>query len=333
MGRIDEALRRSRASNGGGPVAAAEPGDMFRTAWTLPEETLSEVALPEEVTHVREAADRAPKAAAEPVAPVTATPLRPQPVIDPNVAELRTLLAEEPSPALQALSAEWADRLAVAPTVNPVLVEQFRRLAATLYHAQTNNNLKVVMVTSATAGDGKTMTAVNLALTLSESYKRKVLLVDTDLRRPSISNISNIAPKVGLSDGLKSETEQKLSVFQLTDTLTLLPAGRPDPDPMSGLTSPRMRRIVDEAASRFDWVILDAPPVGPVADANLLAAIADAVLLVVRAGVTRFEDVQKATEALGRERIFGVVLNGVEEITDAEYNRHYATYHVKETVS
>jgi capsular exopolysaccharide synthesis family protein len=183
------------------------------------------------------------------------------------------------------------------------------------------------MVTSAWAGDGKTLTALNLALVLSESYRRRVLLIDADLRRPSISKLSEFSPTCGLSEGLKSKTEQKLSVLKITETLTLLPAGRPDPDPMSSLTSDRMRRIIEEAASRFDWVILDAPPVGPVADANLLAEMTDAVLLVVRANHTQFAPVQKAIDLLGRDKIFGVVLNGIDELNQGEYERQYGKYY------
>ena len=99
----------------------------------------------------------------------------------------------------------------------------------------------------------------------------------------------------------------------------LLPAGRPDPDPIGGLTSARMRSILDEAAARFDWVILDAPPMGPMADANLLASMVDGAVFVVRSGRTHHQAAQRAIEALGRERILGVVLNGVEKMPSEQY--------------
>jgi protein-tyrosine kinase len=187
------------------------------------------------------------------------------------------------------------------------------------------------MVTSAEPGDGKTLVAVNLALVLSESYRRRVLLVDADLRRPSIREISQVSDLPGLSEVLKARADQKLSVLRITETLTLLPAGRPDPDPMSGLTSPRMQRIVREAAARFDWVILDAPPMGPVPDASLLAGMADGTLLVVRAGRTPCAAVQKAIEGLGRDRILGVVLNGVDHEGTTYDNRYYGKSGMGET--
>jgi Mrp family chromosome partitioning ATPase len=102
----------------------------------------------------------------------------------------------------------------------------------------------------------------------------------------------------------------------------LLPAGRPDPDPMSGLTSPRMRHILDEASSRYDWVILDAPPMGPMADASLLAQMVDGAVFVIRAGRTQHGLVQKAVDALGRHRILGVVLNGMDRMPTEHYEQY-----------
>ena len=163
--------------------------------------------------------------------------------------------------------------------------------------------MRVLMITSPQPSDGKTLTTVNLALVLSDSFKRRVLLIDADLRRPSLSEMTGVVRATGLSHALKARTEQKLTVIPLTPTLTLLPAGAPDPDPISGLTSDRMRHILADAAARFDWVILDTPPVGPVADAHLLAEMVDGALLVVRAAKTQCAQVQSAIEVLGRERV------------------------------
>ena len=106
------------------------------------------------------------------------------------------------------------------------------------------------MVTSAVPGDGKTLTATNLALTLSESYRRRVLLIDADLRRPSLHDDLQRAERVGPERGPQGRPRrQARRRRQITETLTLLPAGRPEPDPMGGLTSERMRRILEEAAA------------------------------------------------------------------------------------
>lgn len=237
--------------------------------------------------------------------------------------EAGSLLVAEPYPAIKGFNAEWRERLASGAERNHVLVEQYRRLAATLHQAQANNGIRTIMVSSAAPGDGKTLTALNLALVLSESYFRRVLLIDADLRRPSLGGIADVTGCTGLSEALKAPTERKLSVVQLTPRLALLPAGRPDPDPVGGLTSPRMQRILEDAAANFDWVILDAPPVGPLADASLLSSLADGALFVVRAERTHYALVQKAIEAIGRERILGVVLNGVKRMPEHVYDRYY----------
>ena len=219
-----------------------------------------------------------------------------------------------------------AGKLVVMPSIPDAAVEQYRRLAASLHHTNLQKDTKVVMITSASPGEGKTLTSVNLSLTLSQSYRRKVLLIDADLRRPSVHQLFQVPNVVGLSDGLKSDTEQKLSLIQVSEHLTLLPAGRPDPDPMGGLTSERMRRIVQEAAARFDWVIIDTPPVGFLSDANLLVAMVDVAIFVVRAGKSPYRLIQRALDAVGRNRILGVVLNAVDESADIAGYTYYGYY-------
>lgn len=289
MGRMDEALRRAGADVGK-PLAAASSQSAFVAPWTVVADDSA----------VRE---REP----ERVSPTPTTPT--------IVRSRQPILAEPRATVQHSFSAEWIPRLVTAPQPNVAIVEQFRGLAATLLRTRAGlgpgASLKVLMVTSAEAGEGKTLASLNLALTLSESYRRRVLLIDADLRRPSLRRVCQLPDGPGLSEGLKAQTDEKLHTVQMTDMLTVLPAGRPDQDPMSSLTSARMRRIVDEGIEGFDWVVLDAPPIGPIADASLLASLADAVLLVVRAERTSCAAVKKAIEACGRDRILGVVLNAV----------------------
>ena len=213
----------------------------------------------------------------------------------------------------------------VSKSAAPLLVEQFRSLAATLHRAQLEQPLKSVIVTSASPGDGKSYVSVNLALTLSDSYRRRVLLIDADLRRPSLHLMFGIRNVRGLGDALTAKTDEKLATVEISDRLTLLPAGRPDPDPLGGLSSGRMKRIVADAASQFDWVIVDTPPVGVLADAHLVAETVDAAILVVRAGVTRFQDLQAAADSMGQDRILGIVLNAIDpaEIRGQGYYHQY----------
>lgn len=325
MSRIDEALRRAGAGSAGpAPEKAlnretlSETG-VFQSAWELPatdESGAAEGIGPRSGGSVSESPGRAPDHR-------TRAPL---------AVGGHTLTGE--APRTQALfkgfHPQLTERLALPSSGHAGLVEQFRRLAASLHHAQATNGTRTVMITSAIAGEGKTLTATNLALTLAESFRRQVLLVDADLRRPSLHDVFQVPNVSGLSDGLKAPADGKLSLMQITPLLTLLTAGRPDPDPMHSLTSARMRRVIDEARERFDWVLLDTPPVGLLTDANLLAAMVDAALLVVRAGVTPYTFVERASEILGRERILGVVLNAAdpdESHGPDDYYHYYTAYY------
>jgi capsular exopolysaccharide synthesis family protein len=277
-----------------------------------------------------------------PVAPVASEPApglllrrvqapEPQPTPEPPQAapmEPGGSLTTEPGPV--ATAAGVAEKVVVDTETNPASVEQYRRLAAVLHHAQNERGLRVIMVTSALPGEGKTLTASNLALTLSESYQRRVLLVDADLRRPSVHQLFALPSLSGLSDGLRSVEDRKLTLVEVSSRLTVLPAGRPDPDPMSVLTSSRMQYVLDEAREKFDWVIVDTPPVGLMPDAHLLAAMVDGALLVIGAGMSAHRSVAKAAEVIGRDRILGVVLNRVEA-GDMSHDGYYYSYYGNST--
>jgi Mrp family chromosome partitioning ATPase len=153
------------------------------------------------------------------------------------------------------------------------------------------------------------------------------MLVEGDLRRPAICAAAGLPTTTeGLSDVIKAKDDRKVSLIKLSESLTLMPAGRPDQDPLSGLTSARLERLLKEASEQFDWVIIDTPPLGAAPDASLMAPLADAVLLVVRAGQTPHAIVQHAIETIGADRILGVVLNAVgpDVASGYDYYGHYA---------
>ena len=200
--------------------------------------------------------------------------------------------------------------------------EQYRRLAAVLHDAQTTNRMQVVMVASAVAGEGKTLTAANIALTLSSSYRKRVLIIDGDLRRPVMHQLFRMDTASGLADGLDPAGDMKIVIRQVTPTLALLPAGRPTNDPMAVLISERMRQLIEEARQNFDWIIIDTPPLVLLPDAHLLASIADAALLVVKAESTPHALVKRATDAIGRGRVLGVVLNNAPISSHQSYGSY-----------
>ncbi|HKT79531.1 MAG TPA: CpsD/CapB family tyrosine-protein kinase, partial [Vicinamibacterales bacterium] len=215
-------------------------------------------------------------------------------------------------------------KLVISPEMEPPIAEQYRRLAAVLHELQTNQNVKTLMVTSAMPREGKTLTVVNLALTLSESYRRRVLIVDGDMRHPSVHQALGIPNQVGLSDVLKAAADTPLPIVELTKTLSVLPAGRPDASPTSKLMAPRLQSILRDAAERFDWVIADTPPVGLLTDAQLVARLCDGVLFVIGAGSTPYDLVKKSIAEIGAERIVGTVLNRAETRTiRSDYYSHY----------
>jgi len=278
MSRVDEALRRASDQ----PSTAAD---------ALPEEPFP-IEMRE---HRRERKGALPDASSQPA--------------DASVSQLAAEQRPKSSSLLQRMSGALAEKLVIDASMAATSREQYRRLAAVLHHTQQTTGLTVVMVTSGVPGEGKTLTCTNLALTFSESYGRRVLLIDADLRRPTIHSVFNIDNSGGLSDGLAAVQERKMLVRQVSEKLGVLPAGRPTSDPMASLISDRMRRLIEEARAEFDWVIIDTPPVALLPDAHILAAMSDGALLVVKAESTPYAVVKRAAEAIGHERTLGVVLN------------------------
>jgi receptor protein-tyrosine kinase len=221
------------------------------------------------------------------------------------------------------LAAALPGKIVVDDTMAPSSRRAYRRLAASLHQAQAGSGLQLVMISSALPGEGKTLTAANLSLTLSESYARRVLLIDADLRGPSLHVLFRVPASPGLTDGLKTTEPRTLPTPRLSSNLSLLTSGAVNVDPMAGLTSPRMRQILTEARATFDWVILDTPPVGLLSDASLLADSVDTTLFVVKAEETPDDLARRAVDILGAHRVLGIVLNRA----DTNVHRHGYGYH------
>lgn len=204
-----------------------------------------------------------------------------------------------------------ADRhLIVHPEADPVFVEQYRRLGAALHHAQVQKGIRSVMVASAVAAEGKTLSATNLAMVLSR-FRKRVLLVDGDLRRPSIHRLLQIENGIGLSD-LLERPGGRVAGRTLSPTLSVITAGRHDPDPVALLASDAAGHVLAQMREQFDWVVVDTPPVVLFPDAGLFAARVDTCLMVVSAATTASPAAEAAVAALGAGRILGVVLNRAE---------------------
>lgn len=301
MSRIDEAMKRaSQMPQAGRPTRVSESPLRLAEDFTLNEYPLESRGIV--------SAEKAPAPEA-----FVAPELRPMSAPVHNQKS-------RPKPRLE----RRANEKLVGDARDAVSTEQYRRLAAALHDAQVEKGLKTLMVTSAVPKDGKTLTVVNLALTLSESYGRRVLLVDADLRRPSVHEVLGTHNERGLSEVLASN-RMELPLHQVSDRLWVLPAGRSEESPLAALSSDRMRKFLDDVAGRFDWVLLDTPPVGLLPDAQVLGRLVHAAIFVIRARVTPFAAVDRAIADLGRECIIGTVLNGVDPDTlpTSSYYGHY----------
>jgi protein-tyrosine kinase len=298
MSRLADALERAQQRRAGAPV--------------------SEAALA-----------TAPVAAIAAPSLALVTPLEP---VRPSAAEpqARGSLLAIPTRSDEVISwrtnPETVGKLVGTEGFSGAAVEQYRKLAATLHHNQLEQGLKIVMTSSALPGEGKSLSACNLALTLSESYQKKVLLIDADLRRPSIQRVFGIPPISGLNEGLKAERDVPISVIQISQRLTVIPAGRPEQDPIGGLTSERMKRLLTQASAAYDWVIVDTPPVGLLPDASLITSLTGGVLLVVRCGKAPYSLIKRTVEALGHDRIIGVIMNAVDFAHDRNAGGYYEYY-------
>jgi protein-tyrosine kinase len=192
--------------------------------------------------------------------------------------------------------------------------EQFRTLRSRLYQLRGNQSLRTLLVTSAIPGEGKTFVTTNLAQAIVRQPDRRALIIDADLRGARLHLPLGAPTSPGLTDYLRGEADE-MSVIQhgQEGNLCFVAGGSEVTDPSELLSNGRLKKLLDRVTPVFDWVIIDSPPCVPVADASILAALCDGVLLVVRAGSTPSEVVERARQELKGKNVVGVVLNAVDE--------------------
>jgi receptor protein-tyrosine kinase len=189
--------------------------------------------------------------------------------------------------------------------------EEFRTLRTRLNHLQTLQPLHTVVVTSPSPAEGKTFTAVNLALAQAHLAESSVLIGDFDLRRPIIHNLFQIDRAPGLSDYLTGQCTFAQALRKVDGmNLYLLPAGSPVKNPLELLNMRQAKQLFEEMPRLFNWAIFDTPPLLFSADANLLATLADGTVLVVKIGSTTFDNVSRAMQSLCENNVLGIVANG-----------------------
>lgn len=215
--------------------------------------------------------------------------------------------------------------LIVNNTPKSTISEQFRTIRTNLQFSMVDKTLKTLTITSAGPNSGKTTISANLAATFAQENQR-VLLIDSDLRKPTLHKLFNVKNFKGLST-LIADQSNLSEVIQETDVdnLFLLTSGPVPPNPTELLSSERMNQLIKDAEQYFDLVIYDTPPVLAVTDAQILASRTDGVLMVVPKGEVKKEQLEKTNELLEnvRANVLGFVMNKVEK-SDDNYYYYYA---------
>lgn len=267
-----------------------------------------------------------PAAPAPPAAPVAVAVM---PESEPTFANAPSVATAPPEFPVEEAHLSPELRLAYYDDPRSPAADRFRLLRMRLKEHWTAGRLKKLLITGPLANDGKSTITLNLATALAERGKRKVLVVEADLHHASIGPNLKLKPWAGLSEWLADGATQPLSGIRRIEPLDwyLLPAGEPRRNATELLQTPAFGQILQHLASRFDWILVDSPPVVPLTDSLSLQQHVDASLLVVRAGQTPREAVEQAVAMLGKKNIVGIVLNGVEARDHLYYQYGSKRYH------
>jgi len=291
MSYIFEALQRAEAERSGG---------------SLPTNTDSVAEL---LQNVEQAIDRKQSLSE---LPLSAKPESPE---AGSFVSAKVLL---PAPAADAKLVCLTDQGGLA-------AEKFRVLGLKLRHLRERRTLKRIVVTSTAPEEGKSLVAANLALNQSRSKVLKTLLLDGDLRRPALASRFGFDRSLpGLSECLRGERQLSEVVYKLNGSgLWFLPAGRTPENPLDLMQSGRLPELLDRLGEFFDWIVIDTPPVVPVADTTFWMKLADGVLVVIREGVSEKKGVERALGSFDRAALLGVVVNSCSR---SEHTYYYSRY-------
>jgi capsular exopolysaccharide family len=311
MSRIHEALQRAYLERGRKPVLAD-----------------FQVAVPDMETATM------PEPETEQLAPVTSI-VETQPIVKAEI-ELENITRNT-----------WKPQLTSFPTLadRGAGVEQFRSLRSHVYQARYEAPLKTILIASGMPSEGKSFVAANLAMSLARNSIHNILLIDSDLRRPTLHTLLGAPNTIGLTDYLEGNAEvldilqrdrdhgsESEAAGKTMANLTFIPSGKSTDHSTELVAGERMKELITSVAPYFDWIIIDGPPVLAVTDAVEISRASDAVLLVARGGATPYEVAQKAQSAFGTARILGFVLNDVKDAPKSgSYSYNYNYYYRSES--
>lgn len=206
-----------------------------------------------------------------------------------------------------------------------ISTEAYKSLRTNIQYSSFDDEYKTIVVTSSEPGEGKSTTSGNLALVLAQG-ESNVLLIDCDMRKPTLHKKFAISNTSGLSDLLQCKSKMNLEKisYKYNNNLTIITSGKIPPNPSEMLASKAMSNFLEEMKSKFDYIILDTPPIHAVTDSQILARKVDGVLLVVRANKTKKDLVNNSINSIKniKANFIGVVLNGVD-ISDNKYYQYY----------
>jgi capsular exopolysaccharide synthesis family protein len=202
--------------------------------------------------------------------------------------------------------------------------EKFRFLAVRLRHLQQRRTLKQLLITSTIPEEGKSMVAANLACTLASRRQQKILLLEGDLRRPTMQAQFGLGKVPGLSEYLEGIADAIIPVYRLEALgIWVMPAGSAPENPLELMQCGRLSPLMEKLKAWFDWIVIDSPPVLPLADTSVWTRLADGILLVTRQGKTDREQLKRGLEAIEPSKLLGALLNSS---SNAAHNDYYQRY-------
>ena len=203
--------------------------------------------------------------------------------------------------------------------------EKFRFLAVRLRQLRQSRPLKKILITSTIPQEGKSTVASNLACTLARRKPQKTLLLEGDLRRPNITSRFGLGQLRGLCEWLSGETPN-ISIYRLENLgVWILPAGTAPQNPLELMQSGKLSPLMEQLEAWFDWIVIDSPPVLPLADASLWSRLADGILLVTRKGITEKQQLKRGLETIEKSKLLGALVNSSESAAHSDYYQRYTS--------
>jgi capsular exopolysaccharide synthesis family protein len=257
------------------------------------------------------------------IAPAPAEPVQKVELVHKIEVQDTGAIEVEQFPSVR-ISTPQESRLVALTGKEGLAAEKFRFLAVRLRQMQQSRSLKKLLITSTIPEEGKSMVSANLAITLARKKRQKVLILDGDLRRPMMARHFGLSHLAGLGEWLQSDPGTMRNIYYLEELgLWFMPAGRPPENPLELMQSGRLADLLEQLCKCFDWIVIDSPPVLPLADTSVWSRFADGVLLVAREGKTEKKQLQRGLEDLDQSKLLGLVLNSCSTADHSNYYQRY----------